>query len=688
MASGVDEGQAEQDLLKMASSGGRVAQGRCGLGKTSLIAPVVAAHAASTGRLSVLAVPRSLVASAAAASRRVLSSAAVGSRVVRLTVTRGSVAGTPSAKRLLRMLRGAADAGAVVVTTAESLRSLVLCAVEAGGRWAVANGMDAGKAMESVMDARSAAEGDDRHKHAEAAEALWGCLALLRGGTAIMDEVHLALNPLRSELNFTLGAKEELPLLRVRTEAIRCVIGAIMAASKAVAEGRGAATPGRRQAEAPRAKAPSSGGRLATGDGLRLGAPVEGDEASADGIEPALLDAAQREQVQDAVAAAVASRSFVVTPEPCIVDRAGIWPAVRPPLAAALADWVCSVLADPWQWVAGVPSAALEASASSEYEPPSRAKGSTYATLGFEMDVSNHQRAFGPSLVLEPSAQYWCSPEAPDTAWISLKLDRPRRLCGLRIRFRARSEFMMRSGIPTVPDCTSVRLVPPPEDSSHHEATPRSEEAAAACAAADRDATLSEGTTVAELSHAPVQRVLWADPRSGPEAAPLVASVRLLMQGSATWFAVQHVELLEPEEALPDRDAVRRAVCAALAAPTPSPPPAEGSGTEAELPPLAAAVAEAARTALDTFAPHALSKRFGVHYGLLHGEGSESGASSGDDPGEDGGEDGGGGMESAARRLLAMWRLCVAPWGCTLLLWLGTSTMWACLRRCAPAAGD
>jgi len=221
-----------------------------------------------------------------------------------------------------------------------------------------------------------------------------------------------------------------------------------------------------------------------------------------------------------------------------------------------------------------------------------------------------------PGNVLAAGSGFWCSPEHPVEASLTLALDPPRRVCGIRVRFRPWSTFFLRSGVPTVPEATSVELVLPgmSADGAPEAATPAA------------PATV----VVATLDGTAAQRLLWSSPTD--LAAPVAASVTLRMRGDARWFSVSEVELLEPEEGAPPLETAGPIAAAAVLAPA-------GASGPAALPPRAQAVVDAVRSCLDSFAPHALSKRFGVHYGLLDDDDDEAAPPR---------------QESAARRLLAV----------------------------------
>jgi hypothetical protein len=587
MTAAIDQGveSASSEAVAGAVTGSRVDQGRCGLGKSSCISPLVAGHAASKAhRLSVVTVPRSLVDAAAASLRRVLSAPSTGRRVLSLAVTRASVGTVRSCAMLHRILAEAASCGDVVATTPQSLRSLLLRAVEARGMATALDGdMGVPEAIRTSAQSRSEASIEEHHNQRAMAADLEGCITLLRQGCCLHDEVHLALSPLRSELNFTLGKREEQPLWRKRAAALRIVVGAFF---DAAAADSAKPTPTKLTSTKP---------------------------------SPTSLTPEEQLAVRAAFRRGVADRTIVTRPESCIVDREAVWPSISSPIASALARWTAGELADPWRWVESVAASNITVQADSQFVPPETASSETIFSAASEAvgsGVANEFRDIAgtggaaqhaPELVLQDDSRFWCSKEHPSRSVLTLSLAEPKRVCGLRIRFRPASHFVMRSGIPMLPAMTEVELVP--ERAS----------ATAAPEASNVSATIAQCEAGSILLEAPLEPA---------------TVVRLHMTGAARWFAIESVELFS---ALDDGHA-EHTLTAGAVLPVITDPSEAAVAALRLLPAAAASVVSVARDSLLVFAPHVLCKRLGVHFGLLP-----------DAPGS-----GDADQESAARRLLAV----------------------------------
>jgi hypothetical protein len=281
----------------------RVEQGRCGLGKSSSIAPVVACRGSEVG-LSIVCAPRSLLGSAHESLRRVLSSQGVQKRIIKVEISRVRT-GTPLGCRLLRgQFRDALAAGDVVVMSPESLRSLTLRFAELRGLTDLVTGRAA--VPDVVRHAWHQLAGASRNAERDVVEMcgdVEACLRTVRGSCLLMDEVHLGLSPLKAELNFTMGPKEEQPMWRDRVEVFRRVLEPFYF----VAGGKAGPVP--------------------------------------------FLTAEEHAQFAEALAAGVTERSVVLVPEPCLVRPEGVWPALCKALVPCVSRWIHETIADPWRWV-------------------------------------------------------------------------------------------------------------------------------------------------------------------------------------------------------------------------------------------------------------------------------------------------------------------------------------------------
>ena len=114
---------------------------------------------------------------------------------------------------LFKKLENARKHAAVVVTTPASVKSLML------------------KFIESVIRANDTGDKQQKEVHKEVKEAL-RIFDLLRGGVALMDEVDVVLHPLKSELNFPIGRKEDLDFHPERWDLPIHILDAIFAVSQ------------------------------------------------------------------------------------------------------------------------------------------------------------------------------------------------------------------------------------------------------------------------------------------------------------------------------------------------------------------------------------------------------------------------------------------------------------------------
>jgi hypothetical protein len=193
---------------------GIVKQMIMGAGKTTVVGPLLCLLLADGDSLITMVVPSALVEFSRGVLRRTFSSI-VRKRVYTLTFDRNDDLGP----RIESKLRGARDSGAVVIATPASVRSLMLKFVEM-----------------LALEADPNAPVWRRSKRA--GQAGTNILQMWREGVVLMDEVDVVLHPLKSELNFPIGAKQPIDFAGERWELPIHVLEAIFAVSKAIEAGR------------------------------------------------------------------------------------------------------------------------------------------------------------------------------------------------------------------------------------------------------------------------------------------------------------------------------------------------------------------------------------------------------------------------------------------------------------------
>jgi hypothetical protein len=193
---------------------GIVKQMIMGAGKTTVVGPLLCLLLADGDSLITMVVPSALVEFSRGVLRRTFSSI-VRKRVYTLTFDRNDDLGP----RIESKLRGARDSGAVVIATPASVRSLMLKFVEM-----------------LALEADPNAPVWRRSKRA--GQAGTNILQMWRDGVVLMDEVDVVLHPLKSELNFPIGAKQPIDFAGERWELPIHVLEAIFAVGKAIEAGR------------------------------------------------------------------------------------------------------------------------------------------------------------------------------------------------------------------------------------------------------------------------------------------------------------------------------------------------------------------------------------------------------------------------------------------------------------------
>ena len=176
----------------------QVQQMLMGAGKTTVVGPLLALILADGDRLVMQVVPSALL----PMSRAVLRSrftALLPKRILTLEFDRGWKDDPRLIAKLYHKLEMARRNKGVVIATAVSVKSVFLKYVELLHQLDVADYASLSAAEEKALEMRSAV-----------ADGLSRVLGIFQRGVLIMDEVDLLLHPLRSELNFPIGAR--LPL--------------------------------------------------------------------------------------------------------------------------------------------------------------------------------------------------------------------------------------------------------------------------------------------------------------------------------------------------------------------------------------------------------------------------------------------------------------------------------------------
>ena len=179
-----------------------------GAGKTTVISPLVCLLLADGEHLVTQVVPSALLEFSRSVLRSTFSSI-MPKRVYTFAFERSSAIDGV----LYKKLENARKHAAVVVTTPSSVKSLLL------------------KFIESVFRANDPGDKQQRETAKEVKEAL-RIFQLLRNGVTLMDEVDVVLHPLKSELNFPVGRKEDLDYSPERWELPIHILDAIFAATQ------------------------------------------------------------------------------------------------------------------------------------------------------------------------------------------------------------------------------------------------------------------------------------------------------------------------------------------------------------------------------------------------------------------------------------------------------------------------
>jgi len=205
--------QLIQDFARDAQGNkSRVEQMIMGQGKTTVIAPVLALMLTGGGKLVTQIVPDALLEMSREVMRGVFSSI-VTKRIYTFAFDRssGTSNSIASLKALRGKLQGAQNESAIVCTTPGAVKSLFLKYID------LLQGVDAAPLLlrcpTSELGSQAEAAvgmGEELSENAQKADEIGGILKLWRSGTALLDEVDLLLHPLKSELNFPIGAKKQL----------------------------------------------------------------------------------------------------------------------------------------------------------------------------------------------------------------------------------------------------------------------------------------------------------------------------------------------------------------------------------------------------------------------------------------------------------------------------------------------
>ena len=159
-----------------------------GAGKTTVVSPLICLMLAHGDFLVIQCVPAALLPMSQSIMRTTFSSAIL-KRVYSFACERA----TPASRALLKKLENAKAMGAVVGTTPQAIKSLLLNFVEC-----------------VVIKTSPADKEFDSEERSTATEIWREILKLFAAGVAIMDEVDWVLHPLKSELNFPVGEKTRL----------------------------------------------------------------------------------------------------------------------------------------------------------------------------------------------------------------------------------------------------------------------------------------------------------------------------------------------------------------------------------------------------------------------------------------------------------------------------------------------
>ena len=194
-------------------SGGIVRQMIMGAGKTTVVGPLLCLMLADGVRksLTTIVMPAALIEFSRSVLRRTFSSI-ITKRIFTLHFDRNDVLDP----KLEKKLTAARDMAAIVVSTPSSVRSIML------------------KFVEILTDLGDPASRASKAHLRRQVRSGVNIMALWREGACLMDEVDVVLHPLKSELNFPIGAKERLDFYGDRWELPMHMMEAIFACSSAI----------------------------------------------------------------------------------------------------------------------------------------------------------------------------------------------------------------------------------------------------------------------------------------------------------------------------------------------------------------------------------------------------------------------------------------------------------------------
>jgi hypothetical protein len=173
-------------------NGSLVKQMIMGAGKTTVVSPLISLMLAQCEYIVVQCVPQALLAMSSAVLRMTFSSI-IRKRVYTFECNRGSVGDAT----LRTKLQSARANGSVIITTPTALKSLML------------------KFVEGLLTLTTPSDRNFKSRDLKPETEVWAdILGLFRNGLCVMDEVDLVLHPLKSELNFPIGAKVDLDYTR------------------------------------------------------------------------------------------------------------------------------------------------------------------------------------------------------------------------------------------------------------------------------------------------------------------------------------------------------------------------------------------------------------------------------------------------------------------------------------------
>jgi len=199
----------EMEAQANTKTGSCVKQLIMGMGKTTVIGPLLALMLADGKRLVAEVVPQALLDAARDILRATFTSV-ISKRVYTFECDRPMEV----TKALAKKLEQAVASRAVVVTTPTALKTLMLKFVEL---------------LTVISDKNNMLRSPDAVKHAENIVKI---IRLFREGALIMDEVDLILHPLKSELNFPIGPRVDLDAQQDRWNLAVHIIDAVFYTSR------------------------------------------------------------------------------------------------------------------------------------------------------------------------------------------------------------------------------------------------------------------------------------------------------------------------------------------------------------------------------------------------------------------------------------------------------------------------